>query len=969
MFKVLKKFGLSALFLMVFLAMTVSASAARLFLEPASADLFANCNVAVNIMIDSEGEQSSASDAHIFFNPAEIDIVEVREGNAYDIYPGNRVVGGKISLTGANLDITSPYETVGSPDVYGTLIIKNKPGVFATSMNFDFTLGDTVDSNVSDVTGVIDYLTSVGNGSYTFTDHGYCGNDLIPPQVDNEDPAPGTRGHDLDSNIEFDITDNNSGVDISTVVVTVDGVEYRDGDAGFSYTGTKADYHIVINPSSDFILDTPVFVKIEASDLAIVPNVMPPHEYSFNHPIPDNDPPYVQNTNPGPGDTNVPLDSNISLHVLDDISGVDITTIVVTIDGTSYRNGDPGVTIGGSPGDYFITIDPSVDFVVDTPVFVTVEATDLKGNAMVPYNYSFNHPLADNQPPYVNNPLPTPGNRTVPLDANISFYLRDNVSGVDLTTVVVNINGVEYKEADFMTLTGDKNDYFIEIDPSVDFPEGVEITVTVDAIDQRGNVMPTYTYKFNRPAVCGDNVVETAFGEDCEPPGNPGCGADCKLEICQLPTVAVCGNMFVEVGEECEPPNSLVCDSNCLIISEEDEAKMQFLNYAGFIGLDNEEQRAFEIMIDDRDGDGLPDIVERAHGLNLDSADSDGDGYSDLDELLNFGTDPNEFDEDIDFSTRITSPGDGAVTGAGRLFVRGVSFPGLDVNVTATSLEGVEYDLGNVLASDEGYFALSSKIELTPGEYLLRARSYEVDDSLKTTSKAVEILIDPASFIKAPLIRSINDIIVKPGVLPEVADPQPMIAGVTEPRAQLIAVFESSIFTSTILSDSLTGFFTVFAPRPLELGEHKVTVYAISDEGVISDAAVLDFRVIEKESILKSFPWWWILILIIFLIFLLIALYYWYKKRKKEKELKRMEKLQSSLLEGKTLTQEELQELRESEAKHGVTTEMKKEMGADSAPAPAPENKAATAAPPVPPAPENKPNDPPPPGTTGGIQP
>ncbi len=219
--------------------------------------------------------------------------------------------------------------------------------------------------------------------------------------------------------------------------------------------------------------------------------------------------------------------------------------------------------------------------------------------------------------------------------------------------------------------------------------------------------------------------------------------------------------------------------------------------------------------------------------------------------------------------------------------------------MTATSITGEKFDLGTVLATDNGKFALASETVLEPGEYLLIAENFNTDGSVYDTSDAVEIFIDPMLVIPAPKVRSINDIEIKLGEIPEVPDFQPMVAGTADAGSQVVTVFESSIFSSTIVSDAASGFFTVFAPRPLELGSHKVTVYSVSADGVISDANTVNFEVIEKVSVLKVFPWWAWIIFILLLILLLVIAYLYYKKRKKQEEIDYMKKLVAPVFEQK----------------------------------------------------------------------
>jgi hypothetical protein len=329
MYKILKNSIFLGLALMMFIALSSSTFAARFFLAPATSELFANCESAINIMIDTEGGASTASDAIIDFNPAEIEIidqnasipgVQIRPGTVYEFYPGNKAESGRIYLTGAS--IMSEYQTGSSPDIFGSIILKNRPGVSSASLNFYYISGSTVDSNISDPSGTVDLLNSVAGGTYTFVDRGYCGNDTAPPVVSNAKPVPNSQGNPLSSNITFDISDNLSGVNLSSVRVNIDGVDYVSGGTGFSYGGDKMKYSIIVDPLNDFLADTQVVVTVFAQDNA--GNVMSPYRYSFNQPILDTAPPYVTNRVPAPGASGVDLDSSVSFRINDDLSGVDI---------------------------------------------------------------------------------------------------------------------------------------------------------------------------------------------------------------------------------------------------------------------------------------------------------------------------------------------------------------------------------------------------------------------------------------------------------------------------------------------------------------------------------------------------------------------------------------------------------------------------------------------------------------------
>ena len=91
----------------------------------------------------------------------------------------------------------------------------------------------------------------------------------------------------------------------------------------------------------------------------------------------DTTPPYTSDRDPAPDATGVSIDTNITVHVLDDGDGVNNSTIVMTVDGAVVT---PDIT--GTAADYTLVYDPPADFTYDQLVNVTIDASDLAGNAM-----------------------------------------------------------------------------------------------------------------------------------------------------------------------------------------------------------------------------------------------------------------------------------------------------------------------------------------------------------------------------------------------------------------------------------------------------------------------------------------------------------------------------------------------------------------------------------------------------------
>ena len=87
--------------------------------------------------------------------------------------------------------------------------------------------------------------------------------DVAAPYINGHAPAQGAAGVVKDIDIVVHVMDDGAGVDISTIVMKVNGATVSP-----TITGTSADYTLTYSPGSDFANDEVVTVTIEASDLA-----------------------------------------------------------------------------------------------------------------------------------------------------------------------------------------------------------------------------------------------------------------------------------------------------------------------------------------------------------------------------------------------------------------------------------------------------------------------------------------------------------------------------------------------------------------------------------------------------------------------------------------------------------------------------------------------------------------------------
>jgi len=138
--------------------------------------------------------------------------------------------------------------------------------------------------------------------------------------------------------------------------------------------------------------------------------------------------PYTSGHNPAKDATDVAIDSNIVVHVLDDGTGVNQATIVMTVEGTVVA---PVIT--GTSADYTLTYDPPADFSYLQVVDVTVEADDLAVNSMPTDSYSFT--TQEEDVGAVVDLVLLPSSQTVDVDDIFYITIQAQCNGQDVSGI------------------------------------------------------------------------------------------------------------------------------------------------------------------------------------------------------------------------------------------------------------------------------------------------------------------------------------------------------------------------------------------------------------------------------------------------------------------------------------------------------------------------------------------------------
>lgn len=310
-------------------------------------------------------------------------------------YKGNAGV-----TPGLGVDISTVQVTVtpagGSPIVYN--YSSPQFSYTGTSADYTITINPSSDFNQNKVISVSVAASDLHVPANVMSTYNYSFTtvDSEAPAFSSFVPAQNETNVAPASNVAFHILDSAAGVDIANTSVTVAGITYTSASPQFSYSGTPADYAIVINPTANFAGGDTVTVSISTRDLASTPNTAST-SYVF----------YVANgcgtcsvdtEDPARFTTSATLDNTISFHVKDTGAGIRQSSIRATLIGTGaaitespliLTGASVLVDITGTSADYTVTITLPANIEKNVPYAILIEATDTDGLVMAPVAYTF----------------------------------------------------------------------------------------------------------------------------------------------------------------------------------------------------------------------------------------------------------------------------------------------------------------------------------------------------------------------------------------------------------------------------------------------------------------------------------------------------------------------------------------------------------------------------------------------------
>jgi hypothetical protein len=155
----------------------------------------------------------------------------------------------------------------------------------------------------------------------------------------------------------------------------------------------------------------------------------------------------ITGLSPTEGEKQVSLGSDIEFTIVDDGTGIDISTLVVevrgarAVEGLVFKSGYDGANseINADGDNYDIVIDPEINFPKDSPVFVKIQVQSLDS---VYFNQTYVFKTIKEGPVLVESDPVHRGTIIGPQMLTLEF--DDPIDGIDLTSIQVNINGLPF---------------------------------------------------------------------------------------------------------------------------------------------------------------------------------------------------------------------------------------------------------------------------------------------------------------------------------------------------------------------------------------------------------------------------------------------------------------------------------------------------------------------------------------------
>jgi hypothetical protein len=315
--------------------------------------------------------------------------------------------------------------------------------------------------------------------------------DLTVPTVVSIDPPD--LIFTIQTHLTVDFTDTFSGIDVNSIRIVVDDIEYSTtkNSSYFSYTGTIFALQVKVGP----IASIPNFDNLETlvvygQDLA--GNAFKPVVVAVVQP--DTSPPYIRGFWPRDGANDVSRSTNVVFFIDDDQSGVDLRTLNVRISNVLYQVSTTNILTveytGFSTQVFMDVFENTLSITVDGIVITSINLTTEDYNTVKKVQLHIDA-LSD----FTATVVDAVYDQELSIDF-ISLYHVSIDSSIDMPAALfennLNVNCMPRSRG-----------YLVAVTPNETFDDNTAINVTVDASDFSGHAMTTEQYTFT----CKDIVT------------------------------------------------------------------------------------------------------------------------------------------------------------------------------------------------------------------------------------------------------------------------------------------------------------------------------------------------------------------------------------------------------------------------------------------------------------------------------
>lgn len=257
----------------------------------------------------------------------------------------------------------------------------------------------------------------------------------------------------------------------------------------------------------------------------------------------------------------------------------------------------------------------------------------------------------------------------------------------------------------------------------------------------------------------------------------------------------------------------------------------------------------------DSDKDGLSDLDEYLNGTDPTKADTDADGLNDALEVIQLKTDAKKYTILDEIEPKITNLTNNSLVGDKTPFLLGFGKANKKIEVTVKNDFGHEWTIGTTPADEQGFFEFEFPEEksLNDGEYLIAIKVLDETNKTVISSSPIKVTIQNNLISKPEPLKlgntSLTEDHIRGGRRILLQTNYPKFTGQIATNARAVAHWKSIIRSSSMVTTSKEGEFSIYPPEPLEAGDHELIVYSVrKSDGAISDTIRVKFFVGENAT-------------------------------------------------------------------------------------------------------------------------